>query len=56
MKLYVIGLGPGDLSQATSRAVQALEECQVITGYTVYVDLIKDRFSHKKLLSTPMTK
>ena len=56
MKLYVIGLGPGDLSQATSRAVQALEECQVITGYTVYVDLIKDRFSHKKLLSTPMKK
>ena len=56
MKLYVVGLGPGELSQATGRAVQALEECQVITGYTVYIDLIKEKFSHKKLLSTPMKK
>lgn len=56
MKLYVIGLGPGELSQATGRAVQALEECQVITGYTVYIDLIKERFAHKRLLSTPMKK
>ena len=56
MKLYVVGLGPGELSQATGRALQALEECDVIAGYTVYIDLIKDRFGHKKLLSTPMKK
>lgn len=54
MKLYVIGLGPGDLSQATGRAKAALEECQVIAGYTVYIDLIKEKFGHKKLISTPM--
>lgn len=54
MKLYVIGLGPGDLSQATGRAMAALEECQVIAGYTVYIDLIKEKFGHKKLISTPM--
>lgn len=54
MKLYVIGLGPGDLSQATGRAMAALEECQVIAGYTVYIDLIREKFGHKKLLSTPM--
>ncbi len=54
MKLYVIGLGPGDLSQATCRAVEALEECEVLIGYTVYIDLIRERFGHKKLLSTPM--
>ena len=41
MKLYVIGLGPGDLSQATCRAVEALEECEVLIGYTVYIDLIR---------------
>ncbi len=56
MKLYVVGLGPGELSQATGRALQALEECDVIAGYTVYIDLIKERFGHKKLLSTPMKK
>lgn len=54
MKLYVVGLGPGDLSQATDRAIQVLNECDVIAGYTVYIDLIKTRFGHKKLLSTPM--
>lgn len=56
MKLYVVGLGPGELSQATGRAMEALEECEVIAGYTVYIDLIKDRFGHKKLISTPMKK
>lgn len=54
MKLYVIGLGPGDLSQATGRAMEALRECQVIAGYTVYIDLIREKFGHKKLISTPM--
>ena len=54
MKLYVVGLGPGDLSQATGQAIEALEQCQVIAGYTVYIDLIRERFGHKKLISTPM--
>lgn len=38
----------------TQRAVEVLEESQVIAGYTVYIDLIRSRFSHKKLLTTPM--
>lgn len=54
MKVYVVGLGPGDLTQATGKAIAALEQCDVIAGYTVYIDLIKEQFSHKKLLSTPM--
>ncbi|MEG0430052.1 MAG: precorrin-3B C(17)-methyltransferase [Anaerovoracaceae bacterium] len=56
MKIYVVGLGPGDLKFATGRAMEALEECDVIAGYTVYVDLIKDAFAHKRFLSTPMKK
>ncbi|MEG0829126.1 MAG: precorrin-3B C(17)-methyltransferase [Anaerovoracaceae bacterium] len=56
MKLYVVGLGPGELSQATNRALEVLEESQVIAGYTVYIDLIKERFGHKELLTTPMKK
>lgn len=54
MKIYVVGLGPGDLKYATGRAMEALEECDIIAGYTVYVDLVKDDFSHKEFLSTPM--
>ncbi|WP_324825560.1 precorrin-3B C(17)-methyltransferase [Sinanaerobacter sp. ZZT-01] len=56
MKIYVVGLGPGGLEQMTQRAVTALEESQAIIGYDVYIDLIRDQFSHKKLLSTPMKK
>lgn len=56
MKIYVVGLGPGAMNQMTGRAAEALEESQVIAGYDVYIDLIRERFGHKKLLSTPMKK
>lgn len=53
-KIYVIGIGPGEEKQMTKGAVSALEESDVIVGYTVYVDLLKDRFGDKKMLTTPM--
>lgn len=56
MKIYVVGLGPGEWNQMTQKALDALAECDVITGYEVYVDLVRERFEHKKLLSTPMKK
>ena len=56
MKIYVVGLGPGDMKQITQRAFDALEECQVIAGYDVYIDLIREGFQHKELVSTPMKK
>ncbi|HML37193.1 MAG TPA: precorrin-3B C(17)-methyltransferase [Bacillota bacterium] len=56
MKIYVVALGPGEWGQMTQKAAEALEECDVITGYDVYVDLIRERFPHKNLVSTPMKK
>lgn len=56
MKLYVVGLGPGGPYEMTGRALDALEESDVIIGYTVYVDLIREKFAHKALLATGMTK
>jgi precorrin-3B C17-methyltransferase len=38
----------------TLRARQALEESEVIIGYTVYVDLVKDHYPGKQFLTTPM--
>jgi len=52
--IYVVGLGPGGTEEMTERAVQALERCQIIVGYDSYIDLIRDRFQHKQLLSSPM--
>lgn len=53
-KIYVTGLGPGAEDQMTKKAQKALESCQVIIGYTVYIDLIREQFPDKIFLSTPM--
>ncbi len=55
-KIYVVGIGPGAYEQMTIRAVRALESCDTIVGYTVYVDLVREHFAGKKFLTTAMTK
>lgn len=55
-KIYVVGIGPGAYEQMTGRAVRALEESDVIIGYTVYVDLVKEHFAGKEFMTTPMKK
>lgn len=54
MKIYVIGLGPGGVEQCTARARAALQACDLLAGYTVYIELIQQEFPGKRLLSTPM--
>lgn len=55
-KLTVVGIGPGDYDNMTDRADRALRECEVIVGYHVYVDLVRERYPDKAFLTTPMTK
>lgn len=55
-KLAVIGLGPGAKLDMTRRAFEALEACDLIVGYTVYIDLIKEEFGDKEIATTPMRK
>ena len=55
-KLYVIGIGPGEYEQRTLKAIHAMEKSEVIIGYTVYVDLVKEHFPGKEFLTTPMKK
>lgn len=40
----------------TMRAANALEQCDVIVGYTVYVELVREHFAGKRFLTTPMKK
>ena len=54
MKLYVVGIGPGELSQITPAAMAAMEQSDIIAGYTVYVDLVRERFPGKTFLTTAM--
>lgn len=55
-KLYVVGIGPGAYEKMTIEAAEALKKSDVIIGYTVYVDLVKDHFPGKEFLTTPMKK
>ncbi len=55
-KLYVVGIGPGAYEKMTIEAAEALKNSDVIIGYTVYVDLVRDHFPGKEFLTTPMKK
>lgn len=55
-KITIVGMGPGAYEQMTLEAIKCIEECHVIVGYTVYVDLIKEYFKEKEFITTPMKK
>ena len=53
-KLTVAGIGAGSEGQMTLECRRALEDADVIVGYTVYVDLVRDLLPGKEYVSTPM--
>ena len=55
-QVYVVGIGPGSYEQMTIKAAEILKSCDLIVGYTVYVDLIKEYFPEKEMMTTPMKK
>lgn len=55
-RLYIVGLGPGGGDTMTPQARQALEESQVLCGYTTYLDLAGDLLEGREVISTPMTR
>lgn len=55
-KVIVVGIGPGNYENMTIRADAALQSCDAIVGYHLYVELIKERYPSKEYITTPMTK
>lgn len=53
-KLYVVGFGPGGYEHMTAKCIQVIEKADVITGYTTYVNILKEYFPDKHYLATPM--
>ncbi len=53
-KLFVVGLGPGGPDGMTFAARRALEEADVVVGYTKYVDLALAVVPGAEHLATPM--
>lgn len=54
-KITVVGIGPGNYEDMTVKADKVLKQCDIIIGYQVYVDLIKDRYPDKAFMTTGMT-
>lgn len=55
-KLIIAGIGPGDPESMTIKVDKALRSADVIIGYSVYIDLVKDLYPGKEFRTTPMTK
>ena len=54
--VYVVGLGPGDPQFLTAQAKTALENADVLCGYTVNINLIRSFYPEKEVHATGMTK
>ena len=55
-KLYVVGLGPGNLKNMTYEAREAIESADTVVGYQTYLDLIEPLLVGKAVVSSGMTK
>lgn len=55
-KLFLVGIGPGNPAGMTAEARAALEQAEVLCGYTVYLDLVRAQFPNKETYTTPMTR
>ena len=54
MKLYVVGIGCGSRNGLTIEADEVLQKCDIIVGYTVYIEQVKRFYPDKECLSTGM--
>ena len=55
-KLFLVGIGPGSADGMTQAAKAALEQSEVLCGYTVYLDLVRQQYPDKETYTTPMTR
>ena len=55
-RLHVVGFGPGSKGDMTQRAIDAIQNADVVTGYTTYVKIIEPFFPGKNYKATGMMK
>ena len=53
-RIYVTGIGPGDIKMMTIKAHEILGRCDVIAGYKTYTQLIKEYFPDKEYYENGM--
>lgn len=53
-KLIVVGLGPGNAEGMTFACRRAIEQADIVVGYTKYIELIRPLCPDKPTFATPM--
>ena len=53
-RIYVTGIGPGDIRMMTQQARDILGSCDIIAGYKTYIQLIKEYFPDKEYYENGM--
>ena len=53
-KIYVVGMGPGNMENMTLRAKNALDDSDIIVGYKAYIELVREAFSQKEFYENGM--
>jgi precorrin-3B C17-methyltransferase len=53
-KLFLVGIGPGELGQMTFRAREAISQSEVVVGYKSYIKLIEPYLGGKEVIATGM--
>lgn len=53
-KLFVVGLGPGNAEGMTAACRAAIEQADIVVGYTKYIELIRPLYPEKPIFATPM--
>ena len=54
-KILLVGFGPGAKEHMSLRALEAMEEADVVIGYTTYIKLVKDLLVGKEIIRKGMT-
>ncbi|MCL2150955.1 MAG: precorrin-3B C(17)-methyltransferase [Coriobacteriia bacterium] len=54
MRIYAVGLGPGNPAFMAPRALEAIEASDCVVGYTGYIKLIPELLAGKEVISTGM--
>ena len=54
-KILLVGFGPGSHEHMTFRARAAIEESDVVIGYSTYIGLVKDLLKGKEIIRKGMT-
>ena len=53
-RLHVVGFGPGGKEHMTFKAAEVIQNADIVTGYTTYVDLMRHIFPDKEFKATGM--